>query len=102
MLFAEFCQMVLAMVEMYVTSAKAKQEQGKTEKLVASDAAADKLLKQQRKLTMTRLELVKYVSDMGKAIYDCELRFAHEGVFITCSLFSAVVSTHKNMFKVLK
>ena len=51
---------------------------------------------------MTRLELVKYVSDMGKAIYDCELPFAHEGVFITCSLFSAVVSTHKNLVKVLK
>jgi len=103
MLFAEFCQLVLALVECYVTSAKAQQEQKKTLKLEADESAsADKVLKQQRKLTMTRLELVKFVSDLGKAIYDCELHFAHEGVFITCSLFSALVSTHKNMFKVLK
>ena len=60
------------------------------------------LAKQRRKLALMRLELVKFVSDLGKAIYDCELPFAHEGVFIGCSLFSAVVSTHKNMVKVLK
>ena len=38
----------------------------------------------------------------GKAFYDCELTFAHEGVFIGCALFSALFSTHKNMVKVLK
>ena len=54
------------------------------------------------KLECFRLELVKFVSDIGKAIYDCELSFAHEGVFIGCALFSALLSTHKNMVKVLK
>ena len=49
-----------------------------------------------------RLELSKFVSDVGKAIFDCEFSFAHEGVFICCSLFSAMVSTHKNMVKVVK
>jgi len=46
--------------------------------------------------------VIKFVSDLGKAIYDCELPFAHEGLFIGCSLFSAIVSTHKNVVKVLK
>jgi len=58
--------------------------------------------KQKRKLTLIRLELIKFVSDVGKAIYDCELTWSHEGVFIGCSFFSAIVSTHKNMVKVLK
>ena len=64
--------------------------------------AHPQLVKQQRKLALVRLELVKFVSDVGKALYDCEFSFAHEGVFICCSLFSALVSTHKNMVKVLK
>ena len=51
---------------------------------------------------MVRLEMCKFVSDLGKAFYDCELTFAHEGVFIGCALFSALLSTHKNMVKVLK
>ena len=37
---------------------------------------------------MVRLEMCKFVSDLGKAFYDCELRFAHEGVFIGCALSS--------------
>ena len=59
-------------------------------------------VKQHRKLTMMRLELVKFVSDVGKAIHDCELSCAHEGVFIGCALFSGIISMHKNMVKVLK
>ena len=51
---------------------------------------------------MVRLEMCKFVSDLGKAFYDCELAFAHEGIFIGCALFSALLSTHKNMVKVLK
>lgn len=58
--------------------------------------------KQRRKLALMRLELIKFVSDLGKAVYDCELHFAHEGVFIFCGFFSAIISTHKNMTKVLK
>jgi len=94
MLFAEYCQFVLALVEVYVTTAKTRAEEQK--------AAADTGVKQQRKLALCRLELVKYCSDIGKAVYDCEMSFAHEGVFIGCGFFSAIVSTHKNMVKVLK
>ena len=104
MLFAEFCQLALALVEIFVTSVRVRKDQEITELAEAAPASAtaSKLVKQRRKLALVRLELVKFVSDIGKAIYDCELSFAHEGVFIGCSLFSAVVSTHKNMVKVLK
>ena len=103
MLFAEFCQLALALVEIGVTSVKARKEQEKTAAIACAPGSATKdVVKQQRKLALTQLELVKFVSDLGKAIFDCELPFAHEGVFIGCSLFSALVSTHKNMFKVLK
>ena len=102
MLFAEYCQLVLALVEIFVTSVRARAEQQVTEATEQIGGDAKTLLKQQRKLTMVRLELIKFVSDVGKALYDCELSFAHEGIFIGCSLFSAVVSTHKNMVKVLK
>jgi len=114
LLFAEFCQLVLALVEVYVTTAKVRKEEDKArvvevEAAVAAAAepakplaAGGAVVKQRRKLALTRLELCKYVSDIGKAIYDCELPFAHEGVFIGCALFSAIVSTHKNMAKVLK
>jgi len=103
MLFAEYCQLVLALVEVFVTSAKLRKDEEKTAKVVAAGEPGSKdAVKQQRKLAMTRLELVKYVSDIGKAVFDCELKCSHEGVFIGCSLFSAIVSTHKNMFKVLK
>jgi len=94
MLFAEYCQLVLALVEVVVTSAKLRKEE--------ESAGAAPPPKAERKLALVRLEVVKYVSDIGKALFDCELSIAHEGVFICCSLFSAVVSTHKNMVKVLK
>uniref|UniRef100_A0A7S3S7V3 Uncharacterized protein n=1 Tax=Emiliania huxleyi TaxID=2903 RepID=A0A7S3S7V3_EMIHU len=102
MLFAEYCQLALALVEIWVTSARARREAELS--LLAEEAgvAAPKLLSQQRKLALVRLELVKFVSDVGKAIFDCELYFAHEGVFIGCALFSGILSTHKNMFKILK
>jgi len=61
-------------------------------------------VEQARKLALLRLELVKFVSDIGKAFHDCELSAygGHEGVFICCGLFSAVLSTHKNMVKALR
>ena len=71
-------------------------------KAEAGGAEPAKMLKQRRKLALVRLELVKYVSDVGKALYDCELPFAHEGVFISCALFSGAISTHKNIFKLYK
>ena len=97
MLFAEYCQLALALIEIGIANALVRAQQE------ASDqAAASKAAKEQRKLALLRLELVKFVSDVGKAIYDCELEFSHEGVFIGCALFSALISTHKNMVKVLK
>jgi hypothetical protein len=45
-------------------------------------------LKAHRQLTMLQLELVKFVSDIGKAVYDCELYFAHEGTFFHFILLS--------------
>jgi len=97
MLFAEYCQLALALIEIGISNALVRAQQE------ASDqAAASKAAKEQRKLALLRLELVKFISDVGKAIYDCELKFSHEGVFIGCALFSAIISTHKNMVKVLK
>jgi len=103
MLFAEFCQLALALVEIGVTAVRVRKEQEVNELAALSgEVTAPKLLAQQRKLALVRLELIKFVSDIGKALYDCELSVAHEGVFIGCSFFSAIVSTHKNMVKVLK
>jgi hypothetical protein len=97
MLFAEYCQLALALIEIGISNALVRAQQE------ASDqAAASKAAKEQRKLALLRLELVKFISDVGKAIYDCELKFSHEGVFVGCALFSAIISTHKNMVKVLK
>ena len=45
---------------------------------------------------------LRYVSDVGKALYDCELPYASERVFLGCSLFSGILSTHKNVVKVVK
>jgi len=107
MLFAEYCQLVLALVEIFVTYVRARKELAVTVLAEASagdaaDRVSDsKLLAQQRKLALVRLELIKYVSDVGKAIFDCEFSVAHEGVFIGCSLFSGVLSTHKNAVKIL-
>jgi len=108
MLFAEYCQLALALVEIFVTSVRAHKELELTTLAEAapvdpSDRVSEKkLVAQQRKLALVRLELIKFVSDVGKALFDCELSFAHEGVFIGCSLFSGILSTHKNMFKILK
>lgn len=97
MLTAEYCQLALALIEIGISNALVRAQQE------ASDqAAASKAAKEQRKLALLRLELVKFISDVGKAVYDCELKFSHEGVFIGCALFSAIISTHKNMVKVLK
>jgi len=108
MLFAEYCQLALALVEIFVTSVRAHKELELTTLAEAapvdpSDRVSEKkLVAQQRKLALVRLELIKFVSDVGKALFDCELSFAHEGVFIGCSLFSGILSTHKNFFKIHK
>ena len=73
MLFAEFCQLALALVEIFVTTVRARKE-GQVADLadaMSDDVAPPKLLAQRRKLAIVRLELVKFVSDVGKALYDC-------------------------------
>lgn len=102
LLFAEYCQLALALVEILVTGVRARKERQVVSMAEAGGAEADKMLKQRRKLALVRLELVKFVSDVGKALYDCELYFAHEGIFIGCALFSGVLSTHKNIVKIYK
>ena len=102
MLFAEHCQLVLALVEIWVTTVRARKEKELHDLAKGVGADAESLKAQRRKVALVRLELVKFVSDLGKAFFDCELAFSHEGVFIGCSLFSALLSTHKNMVKVLK
>jgi len=102
LLFAEYCQFALALVEILVTGVRARKERQVVTMAEAAGAEPNKMLKQRRKLALVRLELVKYVSDVGKALYDCELPFAHEGVFIGCALFSGVMSTHKNICKIYK
>lgn len=101
LLFAEYCQLILALVEVVVTKARERKEKHVYELARSLRADASNLKKLRRKCAMVRLEMVKYVSDLGKAFYDCELAFAHEGLFIGCALFSAGLSTHKNMVKVL-
>ena len=102
MLFAEYCQLVLAVVEVVVTKARETKEKHVFDLARSVGASSTELTKLRRKCAMVRLEMCKFVSDLGKAFYDCELRFAHEGVFIGCALCSALLSTHKNMVKVLK
>ena len=102
MLFAEYCQLVLAVVEVAVTTVRARMEQEVYHLAKTAGTAHELLVDQRRKLAFVRLELIKFISDIGKALYDCELHLSNEGVFIGCALFSAIISTHKNMAKALK
>ena len=115
-LFAEYCQLKLALLEVSISAVLVGKQQLlarlMVDKLALSENSPSKqtatgsvdsnsLRKAERQLAMLRLELVKFVSDIGKAVFDCQLAFADEGVFIFCALFSALISTHKNMVKVL-
>jgi len=86
------CQLVLAIVEIclsFVRFRRRKQEQ-------------DCSMAGQRRLAMATLELSKFVTDIGKAFWDCELSFASELLFVLCGLWSALVSTHKFTLRALK
>ena len=102
LLFAEYCQLVLALVEIAVTTVRVRKESHVYQLAKNASVAKVGLVAQRRKLALVRMELIKFVSDIGKALFDCELYFAHEGVFIGCAFFSAILSTHKNMVKVIK
>ena len=96
---AELCQFVLALVEVVVSQVKVKRQESM---LTSSVGDVDQEAKQRRKLMLLRLEALKFFMDIGKACYDCEFEFSHEGVFISCSLAAALISTHKNAVKVVQ
>eukprot|EP00928_Gymnodinium_smaydae_P081264 TRINITY_DN64812_c0_g1_i1.p1 TRINITY_DN64812_c0_g1~~TRINITY_DN64812_c0_g1_i1.p1 ORF type:complete len:272 (-),score=79.16 TRINITY_DN64812_c0_g1_i1:74-844(-) len=93
--YANWCQLVLAVVEIAVSGVKAERARS------ASDAAGQPL-PLARKSTMASLELSKFVADLVKAFWDCELSFASELAFYLSGLYAAIISTHKYAVKVLK
>jgi len=93
--YANWCQLVLAVVEIIVTKIKADRAMEKASK---PDASKEVL----RKRTMAQLEFSKFLADLVKAFWDCELSFASELAFILSGLWAALVSTHKYAVRVLK
>ena len=85
-LVAEYCQLALAFVEVSISAVMVSKQQQVatlvTEKSEDSTGDGSNMLKAYRQLAMLRLELIKFVSDIGKAVHDCELHFSHEAVFI--------------------
>jgi len=94
-LYANYCQLVLAIVEIVVCSIRANRCQKL--RLLPGDAVTLR-----RKCTTAYLELSKFIADIGKAFWDCELSFASELLFIVCGLWAAMVSTHKYALRALK
>eukprot|EP00434_Breviolum_minutum_P005570 symbB.v1.2.004913.t1/scaffold263.1/size248082/14 len=88
--YANWCQLVLAVVEIVADRA--------TEKASKPDASKEVL----RKKTMAQLEFSKFLADLVKAFWDCELSFASEFAFILSGLWAALVSSHKYAIRVLK
>eukprot|EP00927_Polykrikos_kofoidii_P049325 TRINITY_DN4339_c0_g1_i1.p1 TRINITY_DN4339_c0_g1~~TRINITY_DN4339_c0_g1_i1.p1 ORF type:complete len:401 (-),score=66.48 TRINITY_DN4339_c0_g1_i1:349-1551(-) len=91
---ANVCQLVLAMVEIVVSACKAWRLRRRT---VDRETLSD-----QRKRIMANLEFSKFVTDLGKAFWDCEFSFASELLFCVCGLWAALVSTHKFMLRALR
>jgi len=93
---AELFQFWLALIEVAVTAVKLHKQ---AQKVHVQGAAKDTEL--YRKKRLVRLDLIKYVCDIGKAVYDCQFQWSDEYVFICCSLVAAILSTNKNMIRVL-
>lgn len=81
-LYANWTQLPLAFLEVVITLHKRSSLSGVKKKLV-------------------EMEVVKYVCDVGKALYDCNL-IQTEIVFILSGLAAGLLSTHKQMLKSLK
>mmetsp|Transcript_12031 Transcript_12031/g.21335 ORF Transcript_12031/g.21335 Transcript_12031/m.21335 type:complete len:240 (-) Transcript_12031:47-766(-) len=92
--YANWCQLVLAAVEIFVSKVKADR--------AVEKAQADASVEVQRKSTMARLEFSKFIADLIKAFYDCELSFASELGFCISGLWAALVSSHKYALRALK
>jgi len=93
--YSNWCQLVLAVVEIAVSNIKAQRARKKA-------SSPDAPLEVQRKRTMAELEFSKYIADLLKAFWDCELFFASELAFCLSGLWAALVSSHKYAFKALK
>eukprot|EP00392_Amoebophrya_sp_AT5.2_P000762 g763.t1 len=91
-LYANYCQLPLAFVEVAVAVLKRQM-------IDASGAAPGS--KTALKATMANLEIVKYLADIGKGVFDCELSFAREDVFLWSGLVAGALTTHKNMVKIV-
>lgn len=92
--YSNWCQLVLAVVEIYVSKVKAERAVWKANSSPSID--------NQRKSLLARLEMSKFVADLFKAFWDCELSFANELLFILSGLWAAMVSTHKYAIKAAK
>jgi len=93
--FSNWCQLVLAIVEIFVSTIKEKRAR---EKANTPGAAVEV----HRKLAMAQLEFSKFIADLAKASWDCELSFASELAFCVSGLWAALVSTHKYALRALK
>lgn len=94
-LYANQFQLVLACVEIILAWYKAVRETGKSHKEPGS-------IEPFRKMRMAQLEFTKFLADLGKAFWDCELWFSSELLFILCGFYAACVSTHKFLLRALK
>jgi len=104
LLLAELFQLVLAITEVFLTLGKmSRQKQPHDRGHKHSDPSDVQSLRTEdsRKALLVRLELLKFVSDIGKALYDCQFECSNEVVFTCCGLLSACISTHKFMVKAL-
>eukprot|EP00930_Biecheleria_cincta_P042216 TRINITY_DN29037_c0_g1_i1.p1 TRINITY_DN29037_c0_g1~~TRINITY_DN29037_c0_g1_i1.p1 ORF type:complete len:246 (+),score=49.86 TRINITY_DN29037_c0_g1_i1:55-792(+) len=93
--YSNWCQLALAVVEIFVHKVKADRAREKA----ASPGAT---LEVQRKNTVAKLELSKFFADLIKAFWDCELSFASELAFCLSGLWASLVSTHKYMLRAIK
>ena len=92
--YANFPQLVLAVVEIVASGVKARRARAKALKKPGPDTKA--------KAALADLEHSKFWADLGKAFWDCELSFASEGLFVLCGFWAGLVSTHKYGVKVMK
>eukprot|EP00927_Polykrikos_kofoidii_P052733 TRINITY_DN46675_c0_g1_i1.p1 TRINITY_DN46675_c0_g1~~TRINITY_DN46675_c0_g1_i1.p1 ORF type:complete len:250 (-),score=40.20 TRINITY_DN46675_c0_g1_i1:123-872(-) len=92
-LYANWCQLVLAGVEMVVSLVKANR--------LREVSVPNAPLSVKRKHAMANLEVSKYVADLFKAFWDCELSFASELAFCIAGLWAGLVSAHKYALKTL-
>lgn len=84
--YANWCQLPLAFIEVAICSVKLQ------------NVKKDDYIK----YSMAKLELLKYLFDIGKGVFDCKISWAREDVFLWSGLFAALITTHKQMIKSLK